>query len=555
MSPSLQVKTTGGPVVGFADTFPLGDESQAERVASGEDGGRPPVLKWLGIPYAQAERWTRPIAPEPWSAPLKCWEFGTKFPQPESGMEKLFAHQPGVFRRTFVKEDEHSHTVNVWAPDGVKEGDDLAVLVWIYGGSLNNGSADRFATDPTEWIRRSQAAKPNQKFIVVSGNYRTNAFGFFSSPDLVAEDPLGLSGNYGLYDCVAMLEWVQANIRSFGGSPSRVTCFGESAGAFLVSTLLVSGKRLFQRAIMQSGAPETMLIRPSHESYPDHSTLLTSLPGSHATSAARLAALRAIPAVELLAAHNAAYRWGGLSLTLEEGPHATWKESTMDKLGRGEWDEWIEAVIIGTTEHEGSIFAMGMGVSSDDGFKVFVQRTFPPALHDGIIAHYLPTPTPASAEVDYRTAPGTRVISDYLFVHPAYKLAKTLSGRKHASSGKECKVWKYRMRTEVDRISKASVKLGAMHAIEIPLVFNVLSLWDAGSKEERASKAAGEQWAAFAIDGTPGPAWTPFTPSSPSWLAFQEDGTVANESLVEFEKENFSLSGKNWAEGLQDLNE
>lgn len=106
------------------------------------------------------------------------------------------------------------------------------------------------------------------------------------------------------------------------------------------------------------------LIRAHHASYPDHSSLLASIPGSHATSAARLAALRAIPAVELLAAHNAAHKFGGLSLTLEEGPHATWSENTMTKLGRGEWDEWIESVIIGTNEHEGSMFAaMGMQAS------------------------------------------------------------------------------------------------------------------------------------------------------------------------------------------------
>lgn len=82
--------------------------------------------------------------------------------------------------------------------------------LWIYGGSLNNGSADKFLYDPTEWIRDSQAE--GQKFIVVSGNYRTNIFGFFSNNDVLAADPQGLSGNYGLYDCIAMLEWVSSAI-------------------------------------------------------------------------------------------------------------------------------------------------------------------------------------------------------------------------------------------------------------------------------------------------------------------------------------------------------
>lgn len=106
-----------------------------------------------------------------------------------------------------------------------------AVMCFIYGGSLNNGSTDRWWYDPTEWIRAQEAA--GQPVIVVSGSYRTNIFGacaqnallhtliaacsrtgFFSGPDVLAADPDGLSGNYGLYDCVSMLEWVRLYTRS-----------------------------------------------------------------------------------------------------------------------------------------------------------------------------------------------------------------------------------------------------------------------------------------------------------------------------------------------------
>lgn len=72
---------------------------------------------------------------------------------------------------------EDSFTLNIFAPDGTKEGDNLPVLVWIYGGSLNHGQAGLFLYDGTEWIRRSQDSVTPQKFILVSINYRTNVFG------------------------------------------------------------------------------------------------------------------------------------------------------------------------------------------------------------------------------------------------------------------------------------------------------------------------------------------------------------------------------------------
>jgi hypothetical protein len=84
-----------------------------------------------------------------------------------------FGHQPGVLHRDWVTVSEDSHTVNIFAPEGTKPSDSLPVLVWIYGGSLNNGSAHKFFYDPTEWIR----ASPDQPFIMVTGNYRTNIFG------------------------------------------------------------------------------------------------------------------------------------------------------------------------------------------------------------------------------------------------------------------------------------------------------------------------------------------------------------------------------------------
>lgn len=94
--------------------------------------------------------------------------------------------------------------MNVFAPEGVKPTDKLPVMYFIYGGSLNNGSSDRFLYDFTGLVRSA-----TQPFIGVTSNYRTNIFGFCSGEDLKATDSDGLAGNYGAYDCIATLEWVR----------------------------------------------------------------------------------------------------------------------------------------------------------------------------------------------------------------------------------------------------------------------------------------------------------------------------------------------------------
>ncbi|ORY81845.1 Alpha/Beta hydrolase protein [Leucosporidium creatinivorum] len=551
----LLVQTSAGRVVGFLDTFALRESSAAPLIEAGQDGGLPAVQKWLGVPYAQARRWERPQPPQAWSEPLKAHEFGSMFHQPPSGTEKIYGHQKGVYKRSFVTQSEDSFNLNVFAPEGTKEGDSLPVLFWVYGGSLNNGSADKFIYDPTEWIRSSQAE--GQKFIVVSGNYRTNIFGFFSNPDVLAADPDGLAGNYGLYDVIAMLEWVQSNIRAFGGNPENVTLFGQSAGAFIISNLLVTGKKLFTKAIMQSGAAGTMLIKPPNESYPAASHILNFYGPGGATPEARLNALRSVSAEAIHKAHNDSYRWGGVNLTLEEGPKAIWTKATIERLEAGEWDEWIERVIIGTTEDEGTIFTLGNSFNSATAFEAHLSH-FPSRLHSSLRAKYLApfngVHPPQTSLID---APMSRLLADHLFVDPAWDMAKALAGTENRKSGKKAKVWMYRCKAEVDRISRGPVKCGAMHIIEIPFVFNSSSLWEEGSQEAASANAFGKAWANFAISGNPDPNWQPFTPASPSWLVFEDGGKTENESLAGFEEGMIDWAdrgkGKTGDEGEGDL--
>ncbi len=136
--------------------------------------------------------------------------------------------------------------LNIWTP--AKSADErIPVLVWIYGGGFAGGSTST-PTHNGEHLARKGV-------VLVSINYRVGALGFLAHPELSAESPQKVSGNYGLLDQIAGLRWVQKNIAKFGGDPDRVTIFGESAGGIAVSMLCASpqAKGLFRGAISQSG--------------------------------------------------------------------------------------------------------------------------------------------------------------------------------------------------------------------------------------------------------------------------------------------------------------
>ena len=120
-------------------------------------------------------------------------------------------------------------------------------MVWFHGGSHQTGTA----SSPTY-----QSTKlPQQGIVLVTANYRLGPFGYLAHPALSANDPNGVSSNYGILDQIAALRWIQDNIAAFGGDPNNVTIFGESAGAQAVSELMASplADGLYHKAIMQSG--------------------------------------------------------------------------------------------------------------------------------------------------------------------------------------------------------------------------------------------------------------------------------------------------------------
>ncbi len=182
--------------------------------------------------------------------------------------------------------------LNVWTSN-LESSALQPVMVWIHGGSNVSGSARDIPYDGANLARRG--------VVVVTLNYRLGLLGFLAHPDLTAESPNHSSGNYGLLDQIAALEWVQRNIEEFGGDPARVTLFGQSTGGANVLYLMTSplAEGLFHRAISQSGSPmnDTRTLSGEEARGPR----LLELLGIHDPSSA-VEKLRAAPLERLLEA-------------------------------------------------------------------------------------------------------------------------------------------------------------------------------------------------------------------------------------------------------------
>lgn len=198
------------------------------------------VLVFKGLPYAQppigAARWKAPLPMARWQGVRDAAAFGPACVQPPP--------QPGgIYYERPTPTSEDCLRLNIWTPTGARG---APVLVWIHGGSLVSGAGGQAMYNGEQMARRG--------VVVVSINYRLGVLGYLAHPELSAESPVGVSGNYGLLDQIQALRWVKRNIKAFGGDPSNVTVAGESAGGLSVLYLLASplARGLFDKAIAES---------------------------------------------------------------------------------------------------------------------------------------------------------------------------------------------------------------------------------------------------------------------------------------------------------------
>ena len=303
-----------------------------------------PVDQFFGIPFAHPPTGSRRFRPpEPLTAP---W----------SEVREFTTHAKGCYTG---KEgtDEDCLYLNVYRPSDIPEGETLPVMVWIYGGGFVGGKTDIY--DGTELAAR-------EKVIVVVPAYRLGAFGFLASQALLDEH--GTTGNYGILDQQLALKWVRDNIQAFGGDPSRVVIFGESAGAMSVAAhLVIPGSRgLFSAAILQSGtASSDYFFQESEDSFKFSAWVSTQL--ARCSSAADLDCLRSVDKKNLIIskghrdvdAPDWASRlfplmpWG---MTIDG---SVLKHNPLVHAKNGEVAD--VPVIIGVTQDEGSAFSLNLG--------------------------------------------------------------------------------------------------------------------------------------------------------------------------------------------------
>ena len=455
------------------------------------------ALVFRGIPFAAAPtgvlRWRAPQPVEPWQGTLDATQ-----PAPAC-LQHLESSEWN--REQWLRASEDCLTLDIKTPslDGK-----LPVMVWIHGGSNRAGSSGGPA----------DSSLPQHGVVTVGVQYRLGVLGWLSHPELSAEQG-GASGNYGLMDQIAALEWVRDNIARFGGDPENVTIFGESAGSQDVSLLLAApaAQGLFDKAIMQSGTPGFGLSYRSLNEAEEIGLQLDEKAGAEGD----LAALRALSPVALFALEDE------LSDPQAHGSAMIFLRTTLDgKVLPAAPDRLIAShapkpVILGTDKVE---FASDV---PDAGLPEFATAWFADRADEALALYRAEDADPRRGNIS------TRMQSDAIFHCPTDKLANLL-----ASNG--WPVWRY----EFDIGENGGL---TRHAYEIGWVFD---------REPIGSGAyMQDYWAALAVGSDPNaataaassrPTWERWTVEQPEQLAITADRTAMAPGAPRREFCRFSAS-------------
>lgn len=438
------------------------------------------IQVFRGIPYAAppvgTRRWKAPQREEPWDDVRDATRFSAMAAQGEFMLDQMF----GAAERA---KSEDCLYLNVWTP-GLDD-KRRPVMVWIHGGAFMFGEGATPWYDGTRFATRGDV-------VVVTINYRLGSFGFLHLADLFGDDVAG-SGNVGLLDQVAALEWVRDCIEEFGGDPGRITIFGESAGAGSVATLLgmPAAHGLFHAAIPQSGAASWFATRERA------TEVATVIIGALGVQPGDLDALYAKTTDGIITAQAAA----GLETDATGLPFQPVVDGTV--LPRPPLDAIADGsaagvrLLVGTNNDEMTLFGLAdPALTSLD--EAAIRRRIHPYWGESGVDDFLDTYRrvhPGASLPDLWIA----IATDALFRVPAIRLAERQLP--HAP------VWSY-LFTWASPVFGGVLK--STHALEIPFVFDNLDAAGielfTGTGEERAgiARRMHDAWIAFARDGAPG---------------------------------------------------
>ena len=470
---------------------------------TGKWTAEPGVAAFLGVPFAES-----PTGPLRWQAPhdytgdgsaRKATDFAPacmqspRIVQWYRGLAEVFGSSPEVIPDLPISED--CLYLNIWSPD-TRADAGLPVMVYVHGGSNISG----WSWEPN-YHGHVLAA---QGVVVVTIAYRLGVFGFFSHPELAQNQAVA---NFGLWDQLAALRWVQKHIRRFGGDPSRVTVFGESLGAQDLFTLMLSplAQHLFDSIIHQS-APSINVASSSLEEEMSRGVKLAE--AFKLDSKNQLAALRRIPAHRLHEMGESVYadyyHQAVVDKQILQAPVST-------LVDQGQFA--AKQMIIGTNADEWYSYVTAPGavdLNSD-------QREADPgrlALIEAIQAALVTEHDAVLAEVDNehdRRHAIDRVITADQFLCPAQSLAE----RFHASGGR---VWMYRFDKVRDDLA-AAAKLKAYHGAELPYAFGTHDKWLPTNEDDlRLTEQVMAYWTQLAKTGNPN------SPSLPTWPEYLAPG-------------------------------
>jgi len=495
-----------------ASTGCTGDAARPVQIDSGlvrglAVGEAADVIAYRGIPYAAPPvgelRWKAPQPVAPWEGVLVCEDYGPVCPQPKFGK--------GVYEADRAPADEDCLYLNVWTPAGTPKGK-LPVMVWIHGGGFTIGSGSMRYYDGQNLARLG--------VVIVTINYRLGPLGFFAHPQLSAESEHGVSGNYGVLDQIAALEWVQQNIAAFGGDPDCVTIFGESAGSVSVCLLMVSplAKGLFHRAIAESGAAQFMKRRlrgdnPRQESAEAMGLRLAQELGCDGADA--IAKLRNKSPRELLdtikpqilsaLAGNKLYPMID-GYVLPDAPGKLFAEGKQHNV----------PLIMGSNAADGNIFAMGMPVKTAAAYKMYVRKLFR-RYADRMLKLF-----PVESDDDVKAA-YERLLTVVAFACPTRETLRQMSNV-------EANGYQYEFTRVPPLLARQG--MGAIHGLEVHYVFDNEAPRLSTPEDEELSRVISAAWVRFAATGDPsgdGLQWPPYEQESAQYVEFGDEVKVRSE--------------------------